>query len=149
MRIRDRFKMRYDREHESLNKNLAEKRRDLDHKEYLISLREEKCKELEGATKKLKEDYDALEAKHKELLNNLQAQEKKLQATVEQLSIVAGTAKRDQEILASKESENKLLKEELQIIRKYLSLHHFIERMKKRNDRAKSAEANTRITRNQ
>ena len=53
-----------------------------------------------------------LEKINKELREKIGEQDKNVKSTIEQLSLVSTTAKRDQGILTSKESENKLLSEE-------------------------------------
>jgi len=112
------FKIRYDREHETLNKNLIDKRRDLENMEYLVHVREEKCKEAEENIKRTKADFIELQDKYKEIQKKLDDTERKLRETIEHLTIVSTTAKRDQELLGAKETENKLLKEELSILKK-------------------------------
>ncbi len=84
-----------------------------------MQVREDKCKEGEESVKRLKSSHSELEAKHADLAKCREELETKLRSTVEQLGIVATTAKRDQELLTAKESESRLLRDELQIIKKY------------------------------
>jgi oral-facial-digital syndrome 1 protein len=113
------YKLRYDREHESLDQSLIKRKREIDEREYLLETREAKCKEAESECMKIKGKNNELDEKINELQTIIEEQATKVKTSSEQLSLVTTTAKRDQEILNSRETENKMLKEELQIMKKY------------------------------
>lgn len=115
----ERFKLKYDREHESMNQALVNRRREMDEKEYMIQLREDKCKELEANCKKVKDSKAELEKVIEELQGKVVELTKSNKNALDQLSLISTTAKRDQGILATKESENKLLSDELTMLKRF------------------------------